>query len=371
MAVDEAGRLVLVPGVRYLNSRDVVFAEMLEGWRNQQLSRNLSFGTIEKRVKLISRFADYANEYPWQWTPAMVDEFFGDLRGVRHLRQTSVRNYQASLRLFCDYVSSSDYGWTELCLEQFGSHPVQVCHDWNSARHVQEAESNPTKRAFSRSELQRFFDHADSEVDRIAASGRKGWRAAYRDATWFKVAFGWGLRGNEVRHLQTRDFYRNPKAPEFGKYGVVHVRYGKPHRGSPPKPRSVLTVFDWCPEVVDDWISAAQLGGEDGPLDLFTSERDTLVSVCCVWQRFSRYCDELGLAPGLDMHSFRRSYTTHLIEAGVDPKFVQDQLGHEFASTTGIYDCTTTHFRQSTLREALDSTLRDAMNTGIDDDTRR
>lgn len=72
MPVDEAGRLVLVPGVRYLNCQDVVFAGMLEGGRNQQLSRNLSFGTIEKHVELISRFADYANEYPWQWSPANV-----------------------------------------------------------------------------------------------------------------------------------------------------------------------------------------------------------------------------------------------------------------------------------------------------------
>lgn len=232
----------------------------------------------------------------------------------------------------------------------------------NDRRHG--LESNPTKRAFSRVELQRFFDHADGEVDRIAASGRKGWFAAYRDATWFKVAYGWGLRGNEVRHLQTSDFYRNPKAPEFGKYGVLRVRYGKPHRGSPPKPRSVLTVFDWSPEVVEDWVAVAQLGGDEGPLDLFTSERGTMVSVNCVRQRFSRYCEELGLAPGVDMHSFRRSYTTHLIEAGIDPKFVEDQLGHEFASTTGIYDCTTTDFRQQTLRGALDSTMREAMNTG-------
>lgn len=364
MTVDDAGRLVLVPGVRYLSNQDAVFAEMLDGWRNQQLSRNLTFGTIEQRCQLVARFADYVNEYPWKWSPAMVDEFFGDLRSVRHARQTTVRGYQTALRLFCDYVGSSEYGWCELCVELFGTHPVQVCHDWNSARHAQECESDPRKRAFSRADLQRFFDHADDEVDRLAASGRKGQWPAYRDATWFKIAYAWGLRGNEVRHLQTTDFYRNPKAREFGRYGILHVRYGKPHRGSPPKRRSVLTVFDWSPDVVADWISAAQLGGESGKLDLFTSERGTLVTVNCVRQRFSRYCEELGLAPGLDLHSMRRSYATHLIEAGVDPKFVQDQLGHEFGSTTGVYDCTSTDYRQTTLRDALDSTVRDAMNMG-------
>ena len=364
MTVDESGRLVILPGVRHLNSQDAVFVEMLDGWRNQQLSRNLTFGTIEQRRRLVARFAEYVNEYPWKWSPAMVDEFFGDLRSVHHARQTTVRGYQTALRLFCDYIASSEYGWCGLCEDLFGTHPVQVCHAWNSARHAQECESDSLKRAFSRTELQRFFDHADNEVARLTAIGRKGRWPAYRDATWFKVAYGWGLRGNEVRHLQKTDFYSNPKAREFGRYGIVHVRHGKPHRGSPPKRRSVLTVFDWSPDVVADWISTAHIGEEGTSSDLFTSERGTLVSTNCVRQRFSRYCDELGLAPGLDLHSLRRSYATHLIEAGVDPKFVQDQLGHEYASTTGIYDCTSTDYRQRTLRNALDSTVRDAMNHG-------
>ncbi|WP_405612400.1 tyrosine-type recombinase/integrase [Streptomyces sp. NBC_01508] len=33
----------------------------------------------------------------------------------------------------------------------------------------------------------------------------------------------------------------------------------------------------------------------------------------------------------------RRSYVTHLIEDGWDPRFVQEQVGHEHASTTSIY----------------------------------
>ena len=41
--------------------------------------------------------------------------------------------------------------------------------------------------------------------------------------------------------------------------------------------------------------------------------------------------------PAADLHSLRRSYVTHLIEAGWDPLFVQQQAGHEHASTTAIY----------------------------------
>lgn len=69
---------------------------MLTGWRNQQLRRNLAFGTIESRERLVTRFQESTNEYPWHWTPAHVDEFFGDLRRVKHTAQSTIRSYQAA-----------------------------------------------------------------------------------------------------------------------------------------------------------------------------------------------------------------------------------------------------------------------------------
>ena len=83
--------------------------------------------------------------------------------------------------------------------------PLRCFFEWNTATHVQDNEQSPTKRAFTKRELQDFFDHADDQVGLIAASGRKGWLPAYRDATMFKVAYSYGLRFNELRHLQTVD----------------------------------------------------------------------------------------------------------------------------------------------------------------------
>jgi hypothetical protein len=55
-----------------------------------------------------------------------------------------------------------------------------------------ESESKPSKRAFTRLELQVLFDYADEQVARKRALGRKGWLSAFRDATIFKVAYGYG-----------------------------------------------------------------------------------------------------------------------------------------------------------------------------------
>ena len=92
------------------------------------------------------------------------------------------------------------------------------------------------------------------------------------------------------------------------------------------------------------------------------SERGNLVSETTLIRRFRRYCDDLDLSPGLDLHSFRRSYATHLLEDGWDAMFVQHQMGHEHASTTAIYSCVSSDYRTRTLRNALDATLNAALS---------
>src|SRR5919109_4497964 len=200
---------------------------MLDGWRNQQLARNLGFGTIEGRERVARAFADHVSAFPWEWTPAMVDEWLGDLRSVRRLKHTTVRGYQEAVRSFCGFITDPAYGWAAECETRFGTHPIQVVHEWNTAVHVQDNESDPAKRAFTHDELQAFFDHADEQVVRIRDRGRKGWAPAFRDATLFKVAYSFGLRRNETRMLDEVDFSRNPHGPEFDEYGVLDVRFGK------------------------------------------------------------------------------------------------------------------------------------------------
>ena len=102
----------------------------------------------------------------------------------------------------------------------------------------------------------------------------------------------------------------------------------------------------------------------DDGIDLFPSERGALVAERTLLRRFRRYCNDLELSAGLDLHSFRRSYITHLIEDGWDAKFVQDQAGHDYASTTSLYIGVSSGFRTRTLRRVLDQTIKDALTFG-------
>ncbi len=48
-----------------------------------------------------------------------------------------------------------------------------------------------------------------------------------------------------------------------------------------------------------------------------------------------------------------RSYITHLVEFGYPEKFVQDQVGHSYASTTAIYTHVSDEYRTRLIRNAL------------------
>ena len=126
MAVDEVGRVRLVRSARLLHPEEQAVQEMLAGWRNQQLSRNLQIATVDQRVRFVRRFLESVNEYPWRWTPSLVDEYFGDQRSIRGVAHSTLRAHQAALRHFTAYITSAEYGWIEACQDLFGTHPVQV-----------------------------------------------------------------------------------------------------------------------------------------------------------------------------------------------------------------------------------------------------
>ncbi|MEU7068142.1 tyrosine-type recombinase/integrase [Streptomyces sp. NPDC046161] len=103
-------------------------------------------------------------------------------------------------------------------------------------------------------------------------------------------------------------------------------------------------------------------GGEGNPA-AWPSERGLRIGCQRLNSRFITYRQALGLDEGLDFHSFRRSYVTPLIEAGWDPRFVQEQVGHDHPSTTAIYTCVSSDFRTRTLRRHLDGTIAAALNS--------
>ena len=227
-----SAQLQLAPGVPLLRAEEQVFAAMLEGWRDQQLARNLAPATIRARTATIRAFAVHADAFPWAWRAQMLDEWLGDLRAVRGLRRSTIRGRAEEVAAFCRYLTDPAYGWAEQCQARFGTHPVQVAHEWNTATHVQEAEGDPRKRAFTVAELQAFFDYADDQAVRVpAGTARGGWpRTGTRHCS--RSSTGWGCAAPRRRCWTWRTSAPTRHAPEFGRYGMCHVRLRQGQEGA-------------------------------------------------------------------------------------------------------------------------------------------
>ena len=182
--------------------------------------------------------------------------------------------------------------------------------------------------------------------------------AAYRDATLFKVIYGWGLRRTEASKLDLLDWGRNPAAPEFGRFGMLQVRYGKAVRGQPPRRRNVASVMGWAVEAVTDYVDniRPRFGVVDHPA-LWVTERGGRIKPAEINARFVTYRDALGLPKALTPHSLRHSYVTHLTEDGADRRFLQEQVGHRCDTSTAIYTHVSGDFMNTALRKALGPVL--------------
>lgn len=329
----------------------------MSGWARQQRSRLLVDATVEPRVGLIRRFTEATESFPWAWTAGDVEDFTLELMvGPGRLAPSTIRGYHQTLRLFCDYLLDGRYGWVEQCERRFGMVPAQVCHDFNTAAHLVEYEGRPERRPFSYDELQHLFDFVDARVEGAQRSGRKGALAALRDAQMIKTAYAFGLRRRELCMLDVADLRPNPSMPEWGSYGAVHVRYGKSSGGGVPRRRTVLSVpeFDWVIGGLRQWVERARPLLAPGPRpELWLTERRQRVSVKTMDHRFAALRQGAGLPAELTLHCLRHSYVTHLVEFGYPERFVTEQVGHSYASTTAIYTSVSNDFKTKTLQAAL------------------
>ncbi len=348
-----AAGLALADGVVHLDRPSAVFEAMLEGWATQQRARFLKDGcTIRPRLELVRRFARFSGQYPWQWDPPEAEAFFAAMKAA----PSTVRNYQVTLRMFCGYATDARYGWPAKCLEWFGEAPQQILHEWNTVAHVSDYEGQPGRRPLTYDEVQALFDAADGRVEEIRVRRRKGVLAAMRDAAMLKAVYAFGLRRREACGLDLADLRRNPKAPAYGEIGALFVRWGKSSHGSPPKRRTVLTVpeLDWVVPVLGDYLHEVRplLAPGKHPA-VWVTERCGRVSLRGLNRAFDEARDLAGLPAELDLHALRHSYVTHLVEFDYPERFVQDQVGHAYASTTALYTGVSDEYRNRLLERSL------------------
>ena len=130
------------------------------------------------------------------------------------------------------------------------------------------------------------------------------------------------------------------------------LRQGSRRWTTPAPYRSEL--FRWLPDIVADYLETARPRYETaGAQWMWPTERGERLSVGAIDVRFAQWRDDLEWPKHVGPHALRHSYVTHLIEDGWEPLFVQQQVGHSWASSTAIYTSVGSDFRNRVLARAL------------------
>lgn len=132
------------------------------------------------------------------------------------------------------------------------------------------------------------------------------------------LAYGAGLRVSEVVNIRVADV-------DFAEK-ILHVKQSKGKKDR----ISVL------PEKILADLQKLTIG--KSPQDfLFESERGGRLTAMTPQKVFRRCCEKAGIKKAASFHSLRHSFATHLLENGVDVRYVQELLGHSNIRTTQIY----------------------------------
>lgn len=132
------------------------------------------------------------------------------------------------------------------------------------------------------------------------------------------LAYGAGLRISEVVNLKIKDVDLNEL--------TIHLKDAKGKKDR-------ITIF---PEKIR--VDIQGLMNDKNPDDyLFESERGGKLTERTAQKVFENAIGKAGVKKDATFHSLRHSFATHLLENGVDVRYVQELLGHQSIRTTQIY----------------------------------
>ncbi len=160
------------------------------------------------------------------------------------------------------------------------------------------------------------------EVRRLIAAVRTP-----HNRTYFQTVYSMGLRLGEGLHLQVGDIDSARM--------VVHVRHGKGAKDRyVPLPSSTLAALRdyWRTHRHPTWLFPAT--GRDHRA---AATADRPMERSSVQGALRRVVRDLGFRKAISIHTLRHSYATHLLEAGVNLRLIQQYLGHRSLQTTMIY----------------------------------
>ena len=258
------------------------------------VERNLSPATIQSYQEDLRHFVAWLDETGLDLkdlTPEKLDEFLTFTAGQVEYSPTSIARHFSSLRGFLKYMQKEgeyDYS-TESMLE--------------------------------RPKLGRYLPQylTRDEIDRVFESAANG-KNPLRDTALFELMYSAGLRISETLGIKLSQL-------DLDNEWLTPIGKGNKQR--------LVPLGSKAKENLRAWIEEGRPLTHPTTDNIILNSRGKPMTRMGAWKIVQQHT--LHLSKQVSPHTFRHSFATHCLEAGMDLRVLQELLGHADISTTQIY----------------------------------
>ncbi|NLN50180.1 MAG: site-specific tyrosine recombinase XerD [Acholeplasmataceae bacterium] len=172
------------------------------------------------------------------------------------------------------------------------------------------------------------------EVFKLISSLKDDDPLTLRNIALLELIYGSGLRVSELLNLKVFDIHL------VANY-VKIIGKGNKERIVPLGQMSVVAIREYLAKGRPHLVKVENNY-------LFLNQYGNKLSRQGFYKILKKMGNDVGITKDISPHTLRHSFATHLLEAGVDLRTLQELLGHEDISTTQIY----THISKKHLQEA-------------------
>ncbi len=283
------------------SERGLTHSPYFNGPLYKRMSEDLHLGGMAKRthegyLRAVRQLADFCKRSPDQITEDQLREFFLHLKNEKEFASGSLRVAYSGVKFF--YTRTCKRKWETL-----------------AQMRIKDVKSLPEVLTIEQSH--RVIDCCTTQ----------------RMLVFFWTVYSLGLRLEEARNLHVGDL--------DSKRMMVHVHRGKGAKDRYiPLPEATLQLLRqfWLTHRHPVFVFPADgrnhrgVSHPSGP-----SQAKTPMSVTAIQGAIKQITKQINFGKKVSTHTLRHCYATHLLEAGVPLRLIQQYLGHSSLQTTMIY----------------------------------
>jgi integrase/recombinase XerD len=252
--------------------------------------RGLSERTQESYVRAVRQLSEHYHKSPDQITEEELRQYFLYLKNVRQYARATMTIAICGVRFFFQHALN---------------------RNWTIFGIVRPAPEKKLPVILSRAEVRQILNHLRLPRYRVCLA----------------TIYACGLRLQEGTHLQVADI-------DSGRL-MIHVRHGKgaKDRYVPLPERTLQLLRQYWKQHRNPVLLFPAAGRNHISLKTATEP----LSKSSVQQAFRAALKASGNNKRASVHTLRHSWATHLLEAGVNLRLIQEWLGHSSPATTSVY----------------------------------